>query len=67
MFIQLRRVASDTSRRLSFVMRLSALGLERALFQKGDRDHIPRTFATNGLSAGRAIPLVAVVVLFRSH
>jgi hypothetical protein len=48
-------------------MRLSALGLERALFQEGDRDHILRTFATNGFSAGRAITLVAVVVLLRSH
>jgi hypothetical protein len=57
----------NTSRRLSFVMRLTTLGFESALFQEGDRDNLRRFLSTDRFPAGRAISLATVIVLLRSH
>jgi hypothetical protein len=67
MSIQLPSIAFNTSRRLSFVMRLSALSLESTLLQEADRDHLVRLLPIEDLSAGRAVSLATIVVLLRSH
>ena len=57
----------NSKQHLSFVVRLSTLGLKSALFQEADRDHFFGRFPTNGFPAGRAIALATVVVLLRGH